>query len=143
MYIEQMNFAIAEMEMHTGVPLPRHSVTRLPDTKQVNINNSTVGAVNIDAVSNQTVNVGGNVEAELFLLIKRFCDELAKSEVEKAAQIEILEQLRFLATQIGQPKEKRSNAIMKPIMTSIERTIAAAGDLAGIWSAIEGHFNKI
>jgi hypothetical protein len=138
MYTEQMNNAIAQMEMMSGVPLPRQNVTRMPDSKQVNIHNSTVGAVNMDTVSNQTVNVGGNVNAELFLLIERFCNELAKSEVERSVQLEILEQLRFLATQIGQPKEKRSNALMKPIITSIERSLAAAGDLAGIWSAIVG-----
>lgn len=143
----QMERALDDMEMVSGVSLPRR---KLPERRaiihtggvtlnNINVSNSQVGVLNTGTVesldSNLTVlNSEGSLEfartvRELSELVIK-CDELSDTQ-----KNQILELLDSLSKEAIAPPERRKGAVVKAVLTEL------SGALGGI-AALAGAFQK-
>jgi len=136
--MQQMNWLCAHMETVAGVPgiLPRFEIPKPPPIikqqggitlNNINVEQSVVGSINTGNIGQIDValsNIKNGGDDELANTIKEFTEAiLASNELTIEMKNELIEQLSFLTGQATVPKESRKGSIIKPILTTISKSI--------------------
>ncbi len=125
--------------LHARYPLPIQE----KQMTEIKISNSTIGILNTGQIKNIesiNINIGKLNDAgsdEVADALKNITSAVAES-TELAADVKsnTLEQLESLSKQAILPANERTKpGVMKAVFTTLSATLAAAGNLAGIWSA--------
>jgi len=141
--IAQKNYYIDQIEATVGLPgtLPRHHIPQAAPVinKNINISNSTVGAVNTGYIESLNVNLSFLAEhghEELAKQVESFANSLMKEEsVSDTIKSEVLEQIEFISRQLV-AKEPPKKGLIKSILSSIPVLIASSESLLNIWNGI-------
>jgi hypothetical protein len=136
------NFYIDQIEVTTGLHghFPRHQIPQPSPivNRNINISNSTVGAVNTGYIDNMNVNlkhIADNGNEDLAKLLIQFAEELMKIDISVDSKNEVLEQIDFLSNQLaGQEPPKKS--MTKSVLKSIPLLISSSESLLNIWNNI-------
>ncbi|NLN47799.1 MAG: hypothetical protein GX154_01595 [Clostridiales bacterium] len=143
------NFLIGQMEAIAGLPLtfPRHEIPQPSPVinRNINISNSTIGAVNTGYIKNLKVNLKHMVHTgnqELAEQLQVFTKQMLKEDFTIEIKNEILEQLEFLSQQLsGQELPKRG--IIKSILNSVLIAISTSESLINIWNTIQDMISNL
>jgi hypothetical protein len=125
--------------LHARYPLPIQE----KQMTEIKISNSTIGILNTGQIKNIesiNINIGKLNDAgsdEIADALKNITAAVAEStELAVDVKSNTLEQLESLSEQAILPANERSKpGVMKAVFTTLSATLAAAGNLAGIWSA--------
>lgn len=143
----QENNLLGVMESTAGLPLgtlPRSQTPKQTPiiNRSINIENSTVGAVNTGYINNMKVNLSeisksANQElAELIKLLNTFTEEIVKEEnISNKIRNEVLEQIDFIVNQLA-GKETPKKGIIKSVINHIPVLISNTDYLLKIWDNI-------
>ncbi|MBI3669331.1 MAG: hypothetical protein HY237_06090 [Acidobacteria bacterium] len=146
--MEEHNRLVGDVEALTGLydVMPRYQISS-PVVHQgavnfhnIKIEGSVVGAINTGHVRQIDValsHIKATGTPELAKALADFTTAVAHStELPNETKNEILEQLATIAKQAATPKESRSWAVLKALVTSIGTQIATTG-LAELWEKIK------
>lgn len=138
----------ADMNEIVGLPrpAPKYNFEHLRPPSQntyhsITVNDSVVGNINTGEVHTIEVSMShiaekGNVE--LADTLKSLTESVISSnELAVETKNEILENISFVAQQVGLPEGQRKKGLMKSVLRGIQSSIAQTADLVTIWKAIE------
>lgn len=137
------NYLISQMEAIAGLSglLPRHEIPKPSPiiNRNINISNSTVGAVNTGYIENLNVNLKHMVQTgskELAKQLQLFTEQMLQEELHIDTKNEILEQIEFLSNQLS-GREPSKRGVIKSILASIPLAISTSESLINIWNSIQ------
>ena len=145
---EMINYLTGQIESQFGMygMFPRFQVSspviHQGDIKlnNINVNNSTVGAINTGTVHSIDVSLSvikNQGEPEVVQAIKELTEQLIQSiDLKDAQKNEILEQLSFISEQLTKPKESRKWSLIKPVFTTIGSTLSGFSNLLSVWEKL-------
>lgn len=140
--LAQENFLIEQMESTVGLPgmFPRPQIPQPSPVinRNINISNSTVGAVNTGYIENMNVNlrhIADNGNQDLAKQLKVFTEELVKENISSDIKNEVLEHIDFLSNQLA-GKEPPKKGMIKSVLKSIPSLISSSESLISIWNTI-------
>lgn len=143
------NLLAAQLDAGTGylVHHPRIIIPPPPSIgdnvtfNNINIDRSTVGAINTGILSNLDVSmdlVKSKGEDELAAAIKELTQAIYDSkEVDDSFKNDILDQLQFIVAQATAEPENRSTGLVKGMLSGIRSSISAVASLLAIWDRVE------
>ena len=143
------NQLAGEIEAGTGfiVPVPRTVIPPPPfigdqlTLNNINVNDSTVGAINTGTIRNLDVSVSMMRDAgknELASEIANLTQALVDNqELDKSIKNEIAEQLEFLVAQVQVEPKKRTMGLAKSAVAGIRDLLASTTSLMTIWNKVE------
>lgn len=143
------NFLAAQLDAGTGylVHHARIIIPPLPSIgdnvtfNNINIDRSTVGAINLERVRNLDISIDimqSHGDADLAVAIKELTQAIVDSkEVNNSIKDEINEQLEFLVAQATVEPQSRSIGLVKGVLAGIRSSISVAASLLAIWDRVE------
>ena len=149
MVAAMQNLLAAELDAGTGylVHHPRIIIPPPPSIgdnvtfNNINIDRSTVGAINTGILSNLDVSmdlVKSKGEDELAAAIKELTQAIYDSkEVDDSFKNDILDQLQFIVAQATAAPENRSTGLVKSVLAGIRSSISVVAGLLAIWDRVE------
>lgn len=149
MVAAMQNLLAAELDAGTGylVHHPRIIIPPPPSIgdnvtfNNINIDGSTVGAINTGILSNLDVSmdlVKSKGEDELAAAIKELTQAIYDSkEVDDSFKNDILDQLQFIVAQATAEPENRSTGLVKSVLAGIRSSISVVAGLLAIWDRVE------
>lgn len=149
MVAAMQNLLAAELDAGTGylVHHPRIIIPPPPSIgdnvtfNNINIDRSTVGAINTGILSNLDVSmdlVKSKGEDELAAAIKELTQAIYDSkEVDDSFKNDILDQLQFIVAQATAEPENRSTGLVKSVLAGIRSSISVVAGLLAIWDRVE------
>ena len=146
---EMINYLAEQMEATVGLPgiIPRYKITpSLIHTgnttfNNINVNNSTVGAINTGYV--ETIDVSLSVindknNNEIAKILKALTEEIIQNkEVKEKNKNDVLEQLAFISEELTKPVEHQKKSIMKSAYTVISNLLSNSANILAIWKTLE------
>lgn len=149
MVAAMQNLLAAQLDAGTGY-LVHHSRIIIPPPpsigdnvtfNNINIDRSTVGAINTGILSNLDVSMDlakSKGEDELAAAIKELTQAIYDSkEVDDSFKNDILDQLQFIVAQATAEPENRSTGLVKSVLAGIRSSISVVAGLLAIWDRVE------
>jgi hypothetical protein len=141
--LAQKNFYIEQLEATVGLPgmFPKHQIPQPAPiiNRNINISNSTVGAVNTGYVESLKVNIPQIAEQgqeELAKLLFTFTENILHDiKLNNETKNEVLEQIEFLSNQLT-GKEPLRKSVVKSVLNSVPVLIQTSDSLLSIWDKI-------
>jgi hypothetical protein len=110
----------------------------------LNINNSAVGALNVDgvqiveAIDMKIGQLGAQPESrDLATALKQLTEAIGSktTAIADAKRTELLEQVEALGEQAAKPADQRKRGVISATLGALETTCATVGQLASVWEA--------
>lgn len=143
--INHMNYLTEMMEATVGIHgvLPRYHVPTPVQVKQgnltfhnINVDNSTVGAINTGEVHNIDVTIDQIADQDLKKQLSQFTESVLKSiELAEEKQNAIIEQLSFLMSEMKKPKNERKSTMIGRLLENITAEVAGSA-LVSAWTQL-------
>ena len=131
---------------HIGIP-PPPSIGDTYTLNNINISDSTIGAINTGTLQNLDVGITvlqGNGQNDLAAAVTELTEALIKSnEASESLKKEISEQLEFLVAQATAENQNRSIGTVKSVLEGIRNEISALASLVAIWDKAEPLFRTV
>jgi len=107
----------------------------------INVNQSTIGALNTGTISNLDVAITlmkGQGENDLAEAVRELTDAVIESnEINDSTKNEINEQLEFLVAQAMAEAKNRSMGTVKSVLAGIKDSVSTVSGLLAIWNNLE------
>lgn len=104
----------------------------------VNVANSIVGAINTGTIRNLTVKMeklSQGSSADVASAFKALADAvLASSTLSPEVREETASQLEFLVDQASAPTQRRSPALIRPVLQALGITLSTTADILEVWN---------
>ena len=140
--INHMNYLTEMMEATVGIHgvLPRYHVPTPIQVKQgnltfhnINVDNSTIGAINTGEVHNIDVAIDQIVDQDVKKQLSQFTESVLRStELADGKQNAIIEQLSFLMSEMKKQKNERKNTMIGRLLENITAEVAGSA-LVSTW----------
>ena len=140
--INHMNYLTEMMEATVGIHgvLPRYHVPTPIQVKQgnltfhnINVDNSTIGAINTGEVHNIDVAIDQIADQDVKNQLSQFTESVLRStELADGKQNAIIEQLSFLMSEMKKQKYERKNTMIGRLLENITAEVAGSA-LVSTW----------